>query len=80
MQPRLFIIFAFDDRYEGYALFSDGSWIAGDAAYDAGKKKMIYRSENAAPAVKEFQEQMSDRVEEFVAINNLILDTDYYKE
>ena len=71
---------AFDDRYEGYALFSDGSWIAGDAAYDAGTKKMIYRAENAAPAAKKFREQMSDRVEEFVAINNLILDTDYYKE
>ena len=71
---------AFDDRYEGYALFSDGSWIAGGAAYDAGTKKMIYRAENAAPAAKKFREQMSDRVEEFVAINNLILDTDYYKE
>ena len=41
---------------------------------------MIYRAENAAPAARKFQEQMSDRVEEFVAINNLILDTDYYKE
>jgi len=69
---------AFDDRYEGYALFSDGSWITGGAAWDASQKKLLYLEEDARPVDREYQEAMSDRVEDFVRINNLILDTDYY--
>lgn len=71
---------AFDEAYEGCALFSDGSWITGDIGYDAGRKKVLYLQENAAPVTAELQEQMSDRVEEFTAINNLILETDYYRQ
>ena len=70
---------AFDENYAGFAIFSDGSWITGDTAYDAGKKKILCLSQDAVPVAQEVQEKMSDRVEEFIAVNNLILDTDYYK-
>lgn len=71
---------AFDDNYEGYALFSDGSWITKDAAYDGSAKKVLQMTADAEPVTPEYQEHMSDMVEEFVKINNLILKTDYYKQ
>ena len=64
---------AFDDRYEGYALFSDGSWISGNTAYDAARKSVL-----GEPAEDTLRQTMAQRVEDFVRINNLILDTDYY--
>ena len=64
---------AFDDRYEGYALFSDGSWISGNTAYDAARKSVLGESANDT-----LRQTMAQRVEDFVRINNLILDTDYY--
>ena len=69
---------AFDPRYEGYALFADGSWITSDVAYDAATKKLLYLNEESEPVTPEFREQMSDATEEFVSLNNLILEMDYY--
>ena len=71
---------AFDESYEGYALFSDGSWIRGDLAYDAAKKKLLSLSGGEAEASRELLEEMADRVEAFTSVNNLILETDYYQE
>ena len=71
---------AFDETYEGYALFSDGSWICGEYAYDAAKKKVLNLSGGEAAVSGEMLEKMSDRLEEYVSINNLILETDYYRD
>ena len=71
---------AFDETYEGYVLFSDGSWIRGNLAYDASKKKLLDLTDGETAISKEMLEEMSDRVEEFTSINNLILETDYYRE
>ena len=71
---------AFDENYEGYALFSDGSWISGETAYDASSGKYLYREERIPAVTKQMQEKMSDLSEEFTAINNLILETDYYRQ
>jgi phosphoglycerol transferase MdoB-like AlkP superfamily enzyme len=71
---------AFDENYEGYALFSDGSWITGDAAYDAGKDQYLYLKEDAAPVTPQLRQRMDALVEEYTQINNLILETDYYEE
>ena len=71
---------AFDPTYEGYALFSDGSWIAGDVAYDAGTKRVLSITGGEAEASEEMIDAMAKKVEQFVRINNLILDTDYYKD
>ena len=70
----------FDPTYEGYALFSDGSWISGDIAYDAGTKRVLSITGGEAEASSETLDAMAQKVQQFVRINNLILDTDYYKD
>ena len=71
---------AFDPGYEGYVPFSDGSWIYGDIAYDAVAGEYISVSGEKQTVTAQLQEQMSEAVAEFIRINNLILETDYYKE
>lgn len=71
---------AFDESYDGFVPFSNGSWIIGDTAYDAGSKKLISISGKQQTVTAEFQKEMAQRVQEFVGINNLILDADYYRE
>lgn len=71
---------AFDGRYEGFVPFSNGSWITGDTAYDSGSKRLISLSGNQQRVTAEFQKEMADNVQEFIRINNLILEADYYME
>ena len=68
---------AFDDRYIGYALFPDGSWICDGVAYSAETEEVLILEEgkNADP---QRMEAMGSAVNEFVYISNLILETDYY--
>ena len=68
---------AFDPEYEGYALFSNGSWICGDVAYNASKGKYLYLSADAQEDPQK-NARMAQTVSEFIKINNLILETDYY--
>ncbi len=70
---------AFDDRYQGFVPFSDGGWIYGDTAFDAGSGEFVSVSGNAQTVPAELQAQMDDTVAEFIRINNLILETDYYR-
>ena len=70
---------AFDEDYEGYAIFSDGSWISGDVAYDASTEELIIVSGKKKTVSEEFQAEMAALAEEFTNINNLILETNYYK-
>ena len=70
---------AFDPTYEGCALFSDGSWISGDIAYDAGTERVLSITGGEAEISSEALDAMAEKVQQFVRINNLILDTDYYK-
>ena len=70
---------AFDDRYPGFVPFSDGGWIYGDIAYDASTGEFISISGKAQTVTVELQTRMADWVQEFIRINNLILETDYYK-
>jgi arylsulfatase A-like enzyme len=71
---------AFSESYEGFVPFSNGSWISGDTAYDSGKRKLISVSGNQQTVTGAFQKEMADRVQDFIQINNLILDADYYQE
>lgn len=70
---------AFDSRYDGFVPFSDGSWITGDLAYNAGTKSLMTLDGGKGTAAKEFQAEMARRVQDFTRINNLILDVDYYR-
>lgn len=71
---------AFDEDYDGFVPFSNGSWISADVAYDASTGKVISISGSQQTVTAAFQAEMAQRVQEFVQINNLILETDYYKE
>ncbi len=71
---------AFDENYEGFVPFSNGSWIAGNTAYDASKKQYLSIDGNQQTVSAEFQAEMAHKVQEFTRINNLILETDYYRE
>lgn len=71
---------AFDENYEGFVPFSNGSWIAGDTAYDASTKKYLSISGEQQTVSAEFQAEMAQKVQKFTRINNLILETDYYSE
>lgn len=71
---------AFDDTYTGYALFSNGSWITQGTAYNAKTGNVTYLTEDAPVLTAALQEKMTELVNEFVRINNLILDTDYYRQ
>ena len=70
---------AFDESYEGFVPFSDGSWISGDVAYNADTGEILYLEEDAQ-VEETFLEEMSEEVGQFVYINNLILETDYYAQ
>ncbi|MGN0976571.1 MAG: LTA synthase family protein [Faecousia sp.] len=69
---------AFDDSYEGFVPFSNGGWISGDLAYDGSTKKMIFIDGEPRDVSGQLQKEMNQKVQEFVRINNLILETDYY--
>ncbi len=71
---------AFDERYPGYVIFSNGSWIRDNIAYDAKAKKYMSINGEREIVTAELQKEMAARVQEFVRINNLILETDYYKQ
>ncbi len=69
---------AFDDRYTGYALFPNGSWVCDGVAYSAASDKVFILQEGKS-ADQARLEAMAAYVNDFVRVNNLILETDYYK-
>lgn len=69
---------AFDDAYVGYALFPNGSWVSQGVAYSVNSKRSIVLQEGAE-ITDELMEEMAEKVSIYVNINNLILQTDYYK-
>ena len=71
---------AFAEGYAGLVPFSNGSWIVGDTAYDSGKKQYLSLSGTQQKITAEFQKEMADTVQEFITINNLLLESDYYQE
>ena len=70
---------AFEDDYEGFVPFSNGSWIQGDVAYDSGTKKVISISGAQQTVSADRQKKNAETVQEFIRINNLILESDYYQ-
>ncbi len=70
---------AFDSGYEGFVPFSDGSWICGGTAYSAGSRSLLSVNGETPDNTPQFQERLSRQVQEFIRINNLILETDYYQ-
>ena len=72
---------AFDDRYVGYALFSDGSWIVNGTLWrpEYGDNMQLL-TEDAVPLTAEQMAEMNAYLVEYGQISNLLLTTDYYKK
>lgn len=70
---------AFDQSYPGYALFPDGSWVSNGAAYSAATDEILLLEEGREVTEEEVA-TMTQRLNRFVYINNLILETDYYDQ
>ena len=69
---------AFDDSYPGFVPFSDGSWIYGNLAYSAPSKRLLSLDGQPVTLSTQMQTALTQQVQEFTRINNLILETDYY--
>ena len=72
---------AFDNRYVGYALFPDGSWIVNGTLWRpeyGGNTQLL--TEDAKPLTEEEMEKMNAYLVEYGQISNLLLTTDYYKK
>ena len=69
---------AFDEGYDGFVPFSDGSWISGNTAYEAASKKLIPVDGGEASMDAQTRAELTQRTQAFTQINNLILQTDYY--
>ena len=68
---------AFDPDYVGYAIFPNGSWVTRGVAYNSTNQRTM-PLENAIPVTVQLMEEMAGLVADYVRINNLILETDYY--
>ena len=69
---------AFDHRYTGFALVPDGSWVCNGVAYSAASEEMHFLEEDAT-ADPDWVADMSSYLNQYIKINNLILETNYYK-
>ena len=72
---------AFDPDYEGYALFSNGSWISDGVAcvVSSGGKTEIVMNQNGKTITDELLEEMALKTASFIQISNLLLTSDYYQ-
>ena len=62
----------FEEKYVGYAYFSDGSWICGDSYYYQGELVRGMMNENEIADINR-------RVMEAINANDNILHTDYWR-
>ena len=70
---------AFDEAYPGFVPFSDGSWIFDNAAYDAGEESFFTVDGRQQRISAQVQKELDEAVHTFIRINNLILESDYYR-
>lgn len=73
---------AFDEDYEGYALFPNGSWINDGVACKVstnGNVNILFNTKGKE-ITKEYLDEMSEKVQAFMHISNLLLMSDYYQD
>ena len=70
---------AFDDRYVGYALFPNGSWISDGLGYSSVSGE-VFVLEEGKEMTPEIMAKMDGLINEFVYTNNQILQTDFYRK
>lgn len=62
----------FNEKYDGYAYFSDGSWICGDSYYYQGK---LVKGTMGGKQIAD----MCEKVQKMISANDNILHTDYWR-
>ncbi len=67
----------FDPDYPGYAVFADQSWINDQALCTGGHIDLVFDGQE--PPTDEEKETMRYTAGKFVHMNNLILESDYYR-
>lgn len=67
---------AFDDDYIGYAFFSNGSWVCGGSAYSVISERLL--TLEGTPLDEKQRKELENALSEYVRVNNLILESDYY--
>lgn len=65
---------AFDENYPGYAVFQDCSWVTEEGACRDGRIVAAFSDEGPAAQV----EEMNALAKEYIHMNNLLLESDYY--
>ena len=72
---------AFDETYEGYVLFSDGSWISDGVvcSVKASGKTTIIQNKKDKQLTQEYMTEMAEKSQQFIHVSNLLLISDYYK-
>jgi phosphoglycerol transferase MdoB-like AlkP superfamily enzyme len=66
---------AFDDRYPGYAVFSDGSWLSGDVLYSNGA---VLEELHGGAADGVDLDAMNQTAQAFIRTSDALMETDYY--
>ena len=70
---------AFDPNYDGFVYFPDGSWISGGVACKVnGNNRTVLYNESGKTLTDAYFEEMTQRVQAFIHISNLLLTSDYY--
>ncbi len=73
---------AFDPRYEGYAIFPNGSWISQGVAciVDDNMEYQVIQNRDNKELSREYLTEMAKKARDFIEITNLLLVSDYYSE
>ena len=66
---------AFDESYDGCVVFQDQSWISPSGVYEDGNVIAAFTDEGPTDAEIE---EMNAFAQEYIRINNLLLESDYY--
>lgn len=71
---------AFDPRYPGTVYFPNGSWVSDGVVCKAnGDKSVVLENKTGREVTQEEIQRMTQNALEFTQINNLILQSDYYR-
>lgn len=73
---------AFDPGYNGYAVFTDGTWISDGVicAMDVDGQVHVLQNKHNKALTDNYLQQMSQMALNYIHVNNLILSSDYYKK
>ena len=67
----------FNPNYDGYVIFSDGSWITNEVVYENGSITHTFYDDAEANVDINAMNELAQR---YIETSNLILESDYYAQ